>query len=434
MNLKKILVITYYWPPSGGVGVQRVLKFVKYLPQFGILPYVVTVREDKASYPSHDRTLIKEIPDIVKVYRTDTTEPFGIYSKLLGKKSIPTGFSNEGNPGNFQKFSRFIRGNLFIPDARKGWVRYAFEKAKELIEKESIDTVLTTSPPHSSQLIGLKLKKEFSINWIADLRDPWTDIHYYNEFRHMGYAKNLDLNYERSVLENADKIITVSNSFKELFVKKSDRIDPSKIFVITNGFDPEDFTGIGKSPGNEFIITVTGTMPENYNPYAFIDSLKEITDEYRDVNFKFRIVGSAASTVTDYISKIGLSKNFDLIQTVTHDKAVEYLLKSTILFLVIPQFKNEKGLIPAKLFEYLAAGKTIVCLGPLDCEAAAIIDKCEAGRTFDRNMKARLTDYLRQLVNQWKVSKNLDVKNNLFEKHSRYNQAKELAGIILNRV
>ncbi|MBK8551110.1 MAG: glycosyltransferase [Ignavibacteria bacterium] len=432
--MKKLLVITYYWPPSGGVGVQRILKFVKYLPQFGILPYVITVREDKASYPSLDRTLIKEIPDIVKVYRTDTTEPFGIYSKLLGKKSIPTGFSNEGNPGNFQKFSRFIRGNLFIPDARKGWVRHAFEKAKELIEKENIDTVLTTSPPHSSQLIGLKLKKEYRINWIADLRDPWTDIHYYNEFRHMGYAKNLDLNYERSVFENADKIITVSNSFKELFVKKSDKIDPSKIFVITNGFDSEDFTGTGESSGNEFIITVTGTMPENYNPYAFIDSLKEITDEYKDVSFKLRIVGSAASSVTDYISKIGLDKNFELIQTVTHDKAVEYLLKSTILFLVIPQFKNEKGLIPAKLFEYLAARKTIVCLGPLDCEAAAIIDECNAGKTFDRNMKTRLTDYLRQLVNQWKVSKNLDVKNNLFEKHSRYNQAKELAGIILNRV
>ncbi len=430
--MKKLLVITYYWPPSGGVGVQRILKFVKYLPEFGIMPYVVTVSEDKASYPSIDKTLTKDVPEKVKVYRTNTTEPFGLYSKVLGKKSIPTGFSNESNPGSIQKFSRFVRGNLYIPDARKGWVKYAYAKAAEIIEKENIDTVLTTSPPHSSQLIGLKLKNNFNINWITDLRDPWTDIHYYKEFRHLPYAKNLDLKYERKVLESADKIITVSNAFKDLFVRKSNKIDPSKIFVITNGFDPEDFkiNNKSKKKEDEFIITVTGTMPENYDPFVFIDALKNITDEFHDISFKFRMVGNAASSVIDYFSKPGLENVLELVPTVTHDKAVEYLLESTILFLVIPRFENEKGLIPAKLFEYLAARKTIVCLGPPDCEAAKIIEECKAGKTFDRNMIEQLTDYLKQLVSQWKQDKDLDVKNDLFEKYSRHNQAKKLAGII----
>jgi glycosyltransferase involved in cell wall biosynthesis len=428
--LTKVLVITYYWPPSGGVGVQRILKFVKYLPDFGIIPYVVTVAEDKASYPSYDNTLIKDIPQNVKVYRTDTKEPFGIYSKLLGKKSIPTGFSNESNPSSFQKFSRFIRGNLFIPDARKGWNKFAYEESKKIIKTENIRTVITTSPPHSTQLTGLKLKKEYGLNWIADLRDPWTDIHYYDEFRHLGYAKDLDKQYEKDVLKNADRIITVSESFKKLFINKSANIDPSKIFVITNGFDKDDFVCDSKTSKEEFIITLTGTLPQNYNPYVFIDSLKKITDKFKEVRFKFIIVGSAASSVIDYISKIGLKENLELVPTVPHNVSVEYLFMSTILFLVIPQFRNEKGLIPAKLFEYLAAGKTIVCLGPVDCEAAKIIEECNSGKTFDRNMENQLFEYMEQLVMQWKATGNLDIKNNLFEKYSRYNQAKDLAEII----
>jgi len=432
MNSNKILVISYYWPPSGGVGVQRILKFVKYLPEYGILPEVITVSEEKASYPSEDRNLFKDVPGNVKVHRTDTTEPFALYSKLLGKKSIPTGFSNESNPTAFQKFSRFVRGNLFIPDARIGWNKYAYAEAKKIIEKENIKTILTTSPPHSTQLVGLKLKKEFGnkINWIADLRDPWTDIHYYDEFRHTPPAKRKDLNYEKTVLENADRIITVSDEFGKMFADKSDKIDPEKIFTITNGFDESDFKMESHPPKDEFVITVTGTMPENYNPFAFIDTLKKITVEFSEIKFRLRLVGNAADTVTNYITKNGLQDSLELIPTVPHEKAVEYLFKSTALFLVIPQFKNEKGLIPAKLFEYLASRKPIICLGPQDCEAAKIIDKCGAGMTFDRDMKSQLFEFMKELVLKWKTDSNIDILNNSLETFTRYNQAGQLAGII----
>ena len=432
MNFKKILVISYYWPPSGGVGVQRILKFVKYLPEYGILPEVVTVKEDKASYPSEDRDLFKDVPENVIVRRTDTTEPFAIYSKLLGKKSIPTGFSNESNPTAFQKFSRFVRGNLFIPDARVGWNKYAYSEAKKIIEKENIKTVLTTSPPHSTQLVGLKLKKEFgkNINWIADLRDPWTDIHYYDEFRHTSLAKKKDLNYEKTVLENADRIITVSDEFGKMFAAKSDKTDPHKIFTITNGFDESDFKMKSHPPEDEFVITVTGTMPENYNPFAFIDALKITTGEFPEVKFRLRLVGNAAETVTQYIENAGLKDSLELIPTVPHEKAVEYLFNSTALFLVIPQFKNEKGLIPAKLFEYLASRKPIICLGPEDCEAAEIISKCGAGKTFNRDMQTQLSEYIKELVLKWKSDKNIDIENKLLEKYTRSYQAGQLAAII----
>lgn len=428
----KILIISYYWPPSGGVGVQRILKFVKYLPKYGIIPEVVTVREDKASYPSEDINLFKDVPSEVKVHRTDTKEPFAVYSKLLGKKSIPTGFSNESNPTSFQKFSRFIRGNLFIPDARIGWNKYSYSEAKKIIEKENIKTILTTSPPHSTQLVGLKLKNEFgkNIKWIADLRDPWTDIHYYKEFRHTLPAKKKDHNYERTVLENADRIISVSDEFGKMFASKSDKIDPAKIYTITNGFDESDFGMESNSPENEFVITVTGTMPENYNPFAFIDVLKETVDEFPEVKFKLRLVGNAADSVTEYIINCGLKENLEIIPTVAHEKAIEYLFNSSALFLVIPQFKNEKGLIPAKLFEYLASRKPVICLGPLDCEAAKIIDKCGAGKTFNRDMNNQLFEYMKELVLKWKADKNIDVENKLLNTYTRFYQAGQLAGII----
>ncbi len=427
-------MITYYWPPSGGAGVQRILKFVKYFPALGIQPYVVTVDEEKASYPVIDKTLLKDIPPETPVFRTETFEPFNIYSKLLGRKSIPTGFSNEGNPNYFQKFSRFIRGNFFIPDARRGWVNYAFNEACRLIEKENINTVLTTSPPHSVQLTGLKLKKKFGIKWIADMRDPWTDIYYYNEFSHTPFARKLDSKYERLVLENADRIITVSKSMKLLFSDKSDKIDPDKITVIPNGYDDEDFkTADSSQPAQkEFIITYTGTLAESYNPEVFFMALKKVTDQIPGIKLKLRFVGNISSDVVDEMKRISLSSHLELIPDVSHDRSIEYLLNSSILFLVIPEIKNDKGILTGKLFEYLAARKPIVCIGPIDGDAASIIKECEAGETFERDMETNLTEYLEKLISKWSKGESLQIRNDGYLNYSRYKQTEELSKIILS--
>ena len=177
-HMKKVLIISYYFPPSGGSGVQRWLKFVKYLPEFGYEPIVLTVDPTVASYPQIDATLLQDIPSLVRVERTTTREMLSLYKRVSPTKEIPYGgFANENTQGLFSTISRFIRGNFFLPDPRRGWNKFAYKKACELIEQEQIDTVITTSPPHSTQLIGLKLKKRFpSIQWIADLRDPWRDI------------------------------------------------------------------------------------------------------------------------------------------------------------------------------------------------------------------------------------------------------------------
>ncbi len=431
--MKKVLIITYYWPPSGGAGVQRILKSVKYFPESGIIPYVVTVREDKAGYPALDESLNKDVPEEAKVYRTDTIEPFGIYSKLLGRKSIPTGFSNESNPGLFQKFSRFVRGNFFIPDARRGWIRYAYEEAEKIIKRENIDTVLTTSPPHSAQLVGLKLKRKFDVKWIADLRDPWTDIYYYNEFSHLSFAKNKDLQYEKDVLTSADRIITVSSDVKRIFASKSDLIDGNKITIIPNGYDEDDFKNRKPSQNNEeFIITYTGTLASSYNPSVFFHSVKKVTEMNPGVKIKIRFIGNPAGALVEEMKKISLSGNLELIPTVTHDSSVEYLLKSTMLLLVIPEIKNDRGILTGKLFEYLAARKPIVCIGPEDGDAAAIISECGAGKTFGRDKENEITHYLNDMLGKWKNGKDISVISETYKKYSRRSQAKTLSEIILS--
>ncbi|HMS64766.1 MAG TPA: glycosyltransferase family 4 protein [Ignavibacteria bacterium] len=431
--MEKVLVITYYWPPSGGAGVQRILKFVKYFPQSGIKPFVLTVKEDKASYSVIDKTLLNDIPAEAEIFRTDTFEPYDYYSKLLGKKSIPTGFSNESSPGLFQKFSRFIRGNFFIPDGRKGWIKFAFREACRIIERESIKTVITSSPPHSVQIVGLKLKKKYDINWIADLRDPWTDIYYYNEFNHLKFAKKIDSDYEKEVLEKADKIITVGKSLKNLFAGKSKKIDPAKIHVISNGFDEDDFKLKGNTKttsDDEFIITYTGTLAESYKPEVFFKALEKVRDKYSDVKFSLRFIGNPATSIIEKIKNSSLENNLVLIPTVTHEKSVEYLLSSTVLLLVIPEIKDDKGILTGKLFEYLGSQKPVICIGPSDGDAADIINECEAGKTFERNMETEIADYIEELVQNRKLNMDIDIKNNCFKKYSRQSQTKEISEII----
>ena len=243
--MKKVLLITYYFPPSGGAGVQRWLKTINYLPQAGVETIVLTVDSTVASYPQIDESLSNDIPSNIKVYRTKTREILSFYKKVSPQKQIPYGgFANEPNPNLIQKISRFIRGNFFLPDPRRGWNKFALEKAKEIIETEGITTIVTTSPPHSTQLIGLELKRLYShLKWVADLRDPWTDIYYNQDLYPTPWAKKRNLRYESSVLLGADQIITVSEECSRLFAQKADVAE--KIAVVPNGFEEKDFFQLG---------------------------------------------------------------------------------------------------------------------------------------------------------------------------------------------
>ena len=381
--MKKVLIITYYWPPSGGAGVQRWLKFAKYLPEFGWQPVILTVDPRYASYPQRDESLAAEIDPHCMVYTTKSFELYNAYKFISRKKEVPYGgFANESKEGWLQKVSKFLRGNFLIPDPRKGWNKYALRKASELIRQFNIDTVVTTSPPHSTQLIGLKLKQTFNIKWIADLRDPWTDIYYYNQFKHTALARNIDLQYERNVVENADLLVTVSEDVKRLFAGKSALPIAAKTVVIPNGFDQDDFLIKQVPAETQKVITYTGTISEAYPVDCFLQALCALDEELKS-QILIRFVGKVPPSVVQKFRNTQLK--IELVGYVDHPKSIEYLLRSNLLLLVIPDVKNNHGILTGKFFEYLAAQKPILAIGPTGGDLAKIIDQTNCGQLFDYN-------------------------------------------------
>ncbi len=379
--MKKVLIITYYWPPSGGAGVQRWLKFAKYLPEFGWQPVILTVDAKFASYPQRDESLSSEVGPDCLVYTTKSFELYNFYKLISGKKEVPYGgFANESKEGLFQKLSKFLRGNFLLPDPRKGWNKYALKKAAELISEFKIDTVVTTSPPHSTQLIGIKLKQKFNIRWIADLRDPWTDIYYYNQFNHTALARRIDKNFERKVVENADLLITVSEDVKRIFAEKSHLPIALKTVVIPNGFDEEDFRITNIPIETRKVITYTGTISEAYDVDCLLDALSGL-DENLKSQLLIRFVGKVPSPVEKKFRETQIE--IEMAGYVDHPKSIEYLYRSDMLLLVIPKVKNNRGILTGKFFEYLASQKPVLAIGPTDGDLATIIQQTQCGKLFD---------------------------------------------------
>jgi len=394
--MKRVLIITYYWPPSGGAGVQRWLKFAKYLPEYGWQPIILTVDPKYASYPQRDESLAKEIGSDCLVYTTKSFELYNFYKLISGKKEVPYGgFANESKESLFQKLSKFLRGNFLLPDPRKGWNKYALKKAAELIKKYKIDTIVTTSPPHSTQLIGLKLKQQFNIRWIADLRDPWTDIYYYNQFNHTALARQIDKNYERKVVENADLLITVSEDVKRIFAEKSDLPIAAKTFVIPNGFDEGDFRITNIPTESRKIITYTGTISEAYDVNCLLEALCLLSEDSKS-QLLIRFVGQVPSSVETKLRSTGLE--IELVGYVDHTKSIEYLFRSDLLLLVIPKVKNNRGILTGKFFEYLASQKPILAIGPTDGDLAKIIQETQCGKLFDYEDSKGMLQFIQETL------------------------------------
>ncbi|MCD4772866.1 MAG: glycosyltransferase family 4 protein [Bacteroidales bacterium] len=431
--MKKVLIITYYWPPSGGAGVQRWLKFTKYLHEFGWEPIVLTVDENKASYGLRDKTLEEEIPNDIRIIKTKTFELYSLYKFISGKKEIPhSGFANESKPDIFQKLFRAIRGNLFIPDPRKGWNKFAFKAAGKIIKKENIQIVITTSPPHSTQILGLRLKKKFNVSWIADIRDPWTDIYFYKEMYRMAFARNRDKYFEKKVLRNADKIIVVGDFLKKMFIKKDQIKNTEKIFVLPNGFDLDDFQASSTISQNEFIITYTGTISDNYDINAFINAFGLFLKNKPEHKIKIRFVGQISDNLIQVFKNKNLEKFIEIVNYVEHSESVEYVRESTLLLLAIPKIEGNEGIITGKIFEYLASKKPIIGIGPINGDAAKIISDCNAGKMFDYKTQKEIVEQLNNYYHDWEKGLNINSTNDNFKKFSRRNLTQKLIQIIEN--
>ncbi len=420
--MKKVLIVTYYWPPGGGAGVQRWLKMARYLPEFGFEPVILTVHPDYATYPVTDMSLEKDVPTTLEVHRTKATDYFRMFSR--DKSAVPSaGFAGQGKPSLMEKLARFVRGNFFIPDPRKGWNSFAYKKACELIQSHNITTILTTSPPHSTQLIGLKLKKKFpAIHWIADLRDPWTDIYYYSEFYPTLPARLADRRYEKSVITRADTIISVGKRLSQLFSGRyPSTVD--KFTVIPNGFDPEDFSGTKPSVPERFTITYVGTLSQSYNIVALAEALALLHKSGRD--FVLRFTGMVSDQQKRLLFEKLPAENLIFNAYCDHNEAVKEMLGASLLLLLIPEHKSSRVILTGKLFEYIATGKPILCIGPVDGDAADLVNDLSNGKAADYNDSVAITEFITSAIDG-----SLPAREYLPESFSRKSGAAALATML----
>jgi len=424
--MMRVLVITYYWPPAGGAGVQRWLKLCKYLPQFGILPTIITVDPKHATYPQQDDSLMAEVNPDVEVIRTDSFEPLSWYGKVVGKKNVPYGgFANVSNKGLLSKLSRFIRGNFFIPDARKGWNKFAYRAAVKAIAEKEITLVVTTGTPHSTHLIGMKLKRDLGIKWVADFRDPWTDIYYNDLLLRTRYSAKKDQLYEKQVLDSADLVVANCNSNQKLLQKKG---CSAPVHVVENGYDAEDFVDMVYRKENCFNIVYTGTMAASYNPQSFLAALKELAS-YAPDEVVWHIAGRVDDEIKSMIEDYGISSSCIMHGYIPHQQAVKLLVNADLLLNMFPETANDHG-IPGKLFEYLAVRRPVLNLGPVEGDSAQIISECQSGFTFQRGETTEVTNYLLILFDDWKRGSDLKSGNGEVMRYSRQELAKRYAGLI----
>ena len=427
----RLLVITYYWPPSGGAGVQRCLKFVKHLGACGVAPTVLTVDAAQATYPVRDESLLAEVPAGVRVIRTRTSEPFGSYQKLTGRAVPYGGFANEGKPGLLQQALRFVRGNLFIPDPRRGWNRHALAAVERLLAAgETFDAVLTSSPPHSTQLIGLELQRRHGLRWLADLRDPWTDIYYYRDLHHTPLAAWLDARYERQVLSRADAVLVTSPETKRLFLAKLPALSAARFHVLPNGYDESDFLGPSQPPTDCLRLTHTGTITELYGIGRLLEAVAACAAAHPDVPLRLRFVGQVSAGLRGQMARAGVLPLTEFLDFVPHDQSVAYLLSASALLMAIPDVPRNFGILPGKVFEYLAVNKPILCVGPAGSDADNLLQACGAGQALPYQDAGLMRETLEALVAQWRLSPNLDLPAVSHTRYSRRALTAQLAALV----
>ena len=419
---KKVLIITYYWPPSGGSGVQRWLKFSKYLRDFNIEPVIYTV--DNPSYPIKDTSLESEIPLDLEVLKQPIFEP-NYFLSIFGnnKKKESAGFLNP-NPTLLGRFFQYVRANYFIPDARKFWIKPSVKFLSNYLKNNKIDSIITTGPPHSMHLVGLALRDKFKIKWISDFRDPWTEIDYFQQLPLTKKAKKKHHQLEQEVLEKSDMVIVVGETMKKKFLKHNHNIE-----VLTNGFDSYE-NSLTIELDSNFSITHVGSMNTDRNPTILWEVLYEISSENIDFknNLRIKFIGKIDDTVIQDIQVFN-PKNILRIPYLDHKEVRKYQASSQVLLLSINQVPNAKGIITGKIFEYLQAKRPILGIGQEDGDAAAILKKTNAGNIVGFNNKIELKAAVLKLYKDFKEEK-LFVKSINVEQFHRKNITRQLAQVI----
>jgi len=425
-STKKLLIITYYWPPAGGPGVQRWLKFVKYLPDFDVQPIVFV--PENPTYPIVDSNLVAEVSDKAIILKTPIFEPYQLASFLSKNKTkkISSGIiPNQKKQSFLEKVMLWVRGNLFIPDARVFWVKPSVAYLEKYIRENEIDTIITSGPPHSLHLIGLELKQKMNLKWLADFRDPWTTIGYHKSLRLSQYAAKKHKQLERHVLNTADTIIVTSKTTKVEF----QALTTKPIEVITNGFDVEKVDK--QTLDTKFSLAHIGSFLSERNPKIVWESLVELCAEIPDFksHLEIKLIGAISQEVLDTIEQFGLNSFLNNLGYVSHAEAVAHQRKSQVLLLIEINSEETKSILPGKLFEYMVSERPILAIGPKDSDFAEIITNTNSGVFFEYSEKAKLKQTIQEYYNQFLVGK-LQSHAVGLQQYSRKNLTQQLVALL----
>ena len=421
----KILLITYYWPPAGGSGVQRWLKFIKYFSCFGIDPIVYTV--ENPNYAVEDKSLLSEVPADLQVLREPIWEPNNVLSRFKNnKKNQSAGFLNP-DPSFIQRQMHYIRANYFIPDARKYWIRPSVRKLSAFLKENPVDVIISTGPPHSVHMIGAELKRISGVKWLADFRDPWTNIDYFHNLPLTEGARKKHHELESKVLTEADAVLVVGKTMREEFIDRN-----QNTYVISNGFDQQVVRG-EVAMDAKFSISHIGMMNADRNPKIFWQALRELIDENEDFSrdLSVKLIGKCDDEVYQSVETFGLNEYVNFVAYVAHKDVLKFQRSSQLLLLAVNNVPSSRSVITGKIFEYLQSKRPIIGIGPVDGDLAEILNETEAGKMVDFDDLLSLKNTLAEYYEAFKAGQLLSRTKNI-DRYHRKNLTKELATILRN--
>ena len=432
-QLKKVLIISYYFPPSGGPGVQRVLKFVKYLPDFGWEPVVLTV--DGGDFPARDDSLLHEIPVSTKVHRTKIFEPYRLYRTLTGKpasapvdvENIPLGASKRSVA---ERLSGFVRETFFIPDARIGWYPYALPAAREIVRKEGIEAIYSSSPPYSTAVIARDLHRKTKLPWIAGFRDPW--IGFISSPDRWSFPRKIDKNLERSVYEEASLVECAWRGIVMDFQQKYPDVNPLKCLHLPNGFDPDDYPRHEQLPHDKFTVTYTGSMYGRRNPATFLAAVENLVEEGKvDRNkIRLRFIGRFGAEVRGIFESSGVRGAIDVVSYLPHGESIRALLEADCLLLVVDESKESEEIVPGKVFEYLGARKPVLALAPEGAVAELIRETASGKVVHNQDVTGIGNAFVECYENFVYHRANFEPKGEKIKQYERREITRRLAGLL----
>jgi glycosyltransferase involved in cell wall biosynthesis len=426
--MRKVLIITYYWPPSGGSGVQRWLKFAKYLPQYGWQPVVYT--PENPDFSIEDNSLLQDVASETEVLKTKIWEPYEIYKALTGNKGkkVNVAYASSGKKsGRIHKLALALRGNLLIPDPRCFWIKPSVKFLSEYLRTHPVDAIITTGPPHSMHIIGLKLHRKTQLPWIADFRDPWTNIDFYKELNLTRFADKLHHRKEQQVIAEADCVVSVTPTWCAEFETKH----PKKIALVHNGYDEADVATQKVAIDDDFSLVHIGSVNAARNPKVLWKALSELLPENKELasNVKIKLVGNIEGVVFNDIEKYRLGNYVDRVGYLSHKEAVAFQQKAQILLLLINNTPNANGILTGKLYEYMASGRPTLAIGPDGSDIAKVLNETGAGVIVDFDDVEGMKRMLLSLFNKYKTG-TLTSSANGYEQYSRRAQCGVMADLL----